>query len=66
MIIKKLANNKDIVTILKDYSLGNIDKSQLLKLYSEATKDYLDFLFIDIDAPNDKKFRKGFNMLLNM
>ncbi len=66
MIIKKLANNRDIVTILKDYSLGNIDKGELLELYNEATKDYLDFLFIDIDAPNDKKFRKGFNTLLHL
>ncbi len=64
MIIKKLANNRDIVYILKDYSLGDIDKKDLLKLYQEATKDYLDFLFIDIDAPNDKKFRKGFNNIL--
>jgi len=66
MIIKKLANNRDIVTILKDYSLGNINSTDLINLYKEATKDYLDFLFIDIDAPNEKKFRKGFNEILEL
>ena len=63
LILKKIPNNKDIVHILNDFSF-NVDKKLLLKMYKDSTKDLLDFLMIDIDAPHENKFRKGFKHLI--
>jgi len=63
LVLKKIPNNKDIVHILNDFSF-NIDKKLLLKMYKDSTKDLLDFLMIDIDAPPESKFRKGFKNII--
>ena len=64
IILKKIPNNRDIIHILNDYSLGGVDKKLLLKMYRDATNNYLDFLFIDIDANDKQKFRKGFKNII--
>lgn len=63
IIIKKINSVKELITIIKDYSL-NISKEHFLKLYEDITKDNkFNFLMVDIDEDPDKKFRKNFEVL---
>jgi hypothetical protein len=65
MILKKLGSKKDLRLILSEFSLG-LSIEELTLFYNEATKNPLDFLLIDLDAPDDKKFRKGFRRILRL
>ena len=67
IIIKKLGSVKDSVEILKSYSLQDIDKKTLLKMYKyciTSTNNTPDFMMLDLDHP-DKMFRKNFLEILN-
>lgn len=59
LILKKLSSKRDLAQILNEFSLGK-DIKELAALYKDATINPLYFLLIDADAPDDKKFRKGF------
>lgn len=59
MIIKKVSSLKDLYRILSEYTLG-VDKEVLKRIYEDATADKKDFLLIDLDAPDEGKFRKNF------
>jgi len=65
IILKKLSNNRDLLSILREYNLG-IPKEQLLQLYQEATRDNESFLMIDLNAPTEKRFRKNYLDVVDM
>ena len=64
VIIKKLANNRDLNLILSEYNLG-LKKDSLYSVYKYCTDNPLDFLLIDIDAPQEEKFRHNFLEVIN-
>jgi hypothetical protein len=65
VIIKKLANNRDLMRILQEYNLG-LDKSTLMSMYDHCCKNNEDFLMIDLAAPSEKKFRRNYLEILNI
>lgn len=64
IIIKKLANNRDLMRILQEYNLG-LDKETLMKMYQYCCRDNEDFLMIDLGAPASKKFRRNYLEILD-
>lgn len=65
IILKKVGSSKDLTCILREYSLG-VDIKQLKNLYKKNVITMTDFLMIDLDATNDKRFRKGFTQILKV
>lgn len=61
--LKKLSSERDLNTILSEFSLG-IDKATLLRMYKHATSEQRSFLLVDIDETPEKRFRKNFLELL--
>jgi hypothetical protein len=60
LILKKLASKRDLNTILSEVNIG-LKKEELLKIYKDCVEgDFTNFMLIDIDAPNEEKFRKNF------
>lgn len=57
--LKKLSSERDLNTILSEFSLG-VDKATLLRMYKHATSEPRSFLMVDIDESSDKRFRKNF------
>jgi hypothetical protein len=65
IFLKKIPNNKDITTIINDFSI-NVDKKEMLKEYKKCTEDsVLGFMMIDINATDDKRFRCGFTKTIS-
>lgn len=67
IIIKKLGSAKDSVEILKSYSLQDINKDTLMKMYKyciTSKNGTPDFMMLDLDHP-DMMFRKNFLEILN-
>ncbi len=62
LFLKKVAGLKDITYIMREYSL-DINKKDFVKLYQDATKNFTDFLLIDIDAPPEERFRINFDVV---
>jgi hypothetical protein len=60
LIIKQVSSMKNLTMIARECSLG-IDKSQLKKIYDDATKVKQDFLMIDLEGDKDERFRKNFD-----
>ena len=57
---------RDIVTMLKDFSI-DVDKDKMLKEYKRCTEDHvLGFMLIDINAPDNQRFRCGFKEYIKM
>jgi hypothetical protein len=65
IILKKIANNRDLTSILREYNLG-LPKEVLFNLYREATRNNEDFLMIDLNAPSEKKFRKNYLDIIDL
>ena len=59
IILKKLNSTKDLVMIMKDFSLG-LEKEELIDLYKYCTEDFTSFLLVDIDVPPEQRFRQGY------
>ena len=59
IMIKKLNSMRDLTAILREFSLG-LDRFVLTDIYNYATETLQDFLLIDIDAPQEERFRKGY------
>lgn len=59
IILKKLSSTRDLNMIMNDFSLG-IEKEVLIKMYKFCTEEKSNFLFIDIDAPLENRFRRNF------
>lgn len=60
IFLKKIPNNRDITTLLNDFSI-DVDKNKMLKAYKKCTEDHvLGFMMIDVNAPDSERFRCGF------
>ena len=60
LVILKLGQKRNLNMIMSELSLG-VTKDQLIKIYTYASKNKLDVLFVDLDEPDvNKKFRKNF------
>jgi len=63
IIIKKINSVKELMAIIKDYSL-NISKEQFLKIYEDITKENkFNFLMVDLDEEPEKRFRKNYDVI---
>jgi hypothetical protein len=60
LIIKQVSSMKNLTMICRECSLG-IEKSQLKKIYDDATQSKQDFLLIDLEGDKDERFRKNFD-----
>lgn len=60
VIIKKVANKRDIKMILNDYNLG-IDIEDMLKAYDRATSNVKTFMLIRLDLPSDDPLKFTLN-----
>jgi len=56
IVLKKLTSDKDLALVLREYSF-NMDFESVMDLYEKATATKNDFLMIDLEGPNDKKWR---------
>jgi hypothetical protein len=66
IIIKKINSSKELITIIKDYSL-DISKEKFLKMYEDITKDNkFNFLMLDLDNSDNGRFRKNFNEVIDI
>jgi hypothetical protein len=64
IILKKLSSKRDLNLILSEVNIG-INKNKLFELYKYCIDgDFTNFLLIDCDAPQEKKFRKNFLEIL--
>ena len=65
MVILKLSGQRDCRLILSEFSLG-ISKEQLVKIYDYATAEKFSPLIIDLAAPKEDRFRKGFGEIIRV
>jgi hypothetical protein len=64
MIILKLSGNREVNLILSEFGLG-VSREQLLGMYEYATKEKFSPLLIDLEQEPAKRFRKGFQEILD-
>ena len=57
IVLKKLSSTRDLTAVMSDFSLGGIDKKELLDMYRHATQRPEDALIIDT---NKSQFRRNF------
>ncbi len=62
IVIKKLASDKDLALILREYSF-NISQERLIQIYKKVTAKKTDFLLIDLEADNNQKFRINWKVM---
>jgi hypothetical protein len=66
MMLKKLMSVRDLNLIMKDFSLAD-SKEQLFRIYDYCVNgSHTDFLFVDLNAPEEKRFRRNFHEILNI
>ena len=68
LILKKINGKRDINAILRECSL-DANKEQLQNIYNYCVKskdDITNCLFIDLGAPDNARFRKNFDEILNV
>jgi hypothetical protein len=63
MVILKLRGNKDINSVLREVTVG-LTKEQLLAMYDYCTREQFNALVVDMEAPNEKRFRKNWDEFL--
>ena len=63
MVILKLSGNREVNLILSEFGLG-VSREQLLAMYEYATKEKFSPLLIDLEQEPTKRFRKGFQDIL--
>jgi hypothetical protein len=64
MVILKLSGNREVNLILSEFGLG-VSREQLLAMYEYATKEKFSPLLIDLEEEPTKRFRKGFEEVLD-
>lgn len=64
MTLLKLSGQREVNVILSEFGLG-VTKDQLLKIYTEATRQKMSPLSIDLEAEPEERFRRGFGELLD-
>ena len=57
IILKQVASQRNLMMIIKDFSLG-ADKKSAIDAYKQATENFNDFLLLDLDNPK-QAWRKG-------
>jgi hypothetical protein len=57
IILKQVASQRNLMMIIKDFSLG-ADKKTAIEAYKQATEHFNDFLLLDLDNPK-QAWRKG-------
>jgi hypothetical protein len=62
IILRGIASKKDLRLILAEYGM-NIELKELEEVYKHATSEPFSFMMIDLNAPDDKKFRKNFSVI---
>ena len=65
IIIVKIGSNKDLKSVLRDYSLG-VDINTLTRLYKHATQTFPSFFKLSLKAPQDKMFSKNFTEFIQV
>ena len=65
MVLLKLSTTRDTKMILSEMGLG-VSKEQLLAMYDYATAEKFSPLIIDLAAPKESRFRKGFSEVLRV
>jgi hypothetical protein len=65
LIIKQVSSMKNLTMICRECSLG-IEKSQLKKIYDDATQSKQDFLMIDLETEPTDRFRKNFDEIYEL
>ena len=65
MVLLKLSGLRDARLILSEFSLG-ITKEELMEIYEHATAEKFSPLIIDLAAPKESRFRKGFSEILDV
>ena len=65
LVLLRLSTARDTRMILSECSLG-VNKDQLLALYEYATREKFSPLIIDLAAPKESRFRKGFSETLRV
>jgi hypothetical protein len=65
MVILKLSGVRDARLILSEFSLG-VTKEELMEIYEHATAEKFSPLIIDLAAPKESRFRKGFSEILSV
>jgi len=58
MVLLKLSGNREVNVILSEFGLG-VSKDELVAIYEYATKEKLQPLVIDLEAPPSERFRRG-------
>jgi hypothetical protein len=64
MIFLKLGGMREVKDILRNFGLG-VSKEQLMGMYDYATQEKFGCLLLDLEANNEKKFRKNFDEYLD-
>jgi hypothetical protein len=63
MVLLKLNGKCDINAVLGEVAVG-LTKEQLLAMYEYATNEKFNALVVDMEAPNEKRFRKNWSEFL--
>ncbi len=58
IIILKLSGERELTTILRNYSLG-LEPKELMAIYKDAVRIQFNFLKVSINSPDNKKFSKN-------
>lgn len=64
IFLKKISGDRDLKEILRDYTLG-MDVKKVYELYKYATQLQSNFLMIDLNARENRKFRRSFGEIIS-
>jgi hypothetical protein len=64
MVLLKLSGQREVNTILRDFGLG-VNNEELSTIYEYATREKLQPLVIDLEAPPADRFRKGLSEMID-
>jgi hypothetical protein len=65
MVLLKLNGKRDINAVLGEVAVG-LSREQLLSLYEYATNEKFNALVVDMEALNEKRFRKNWSEFLTI
>ena len=64
IFLRGISSKQDLSMILREYKLG-VDIKKLMQIYKFAVAQPFSFLVIDVDAPEERKFRSNFKVIPN-
>lgn len=67
IFVRKIIGNRDLSMILRDTTSGEVTREMLNNMYNYCTSgnDITNFLYIDLSAPDEQRFRKNYSEILN-